>query len=183
MPEPSPTLPARPAARDGLTALLLLGVVAAALVLGYRESAPGPASRPQPQLATTAPAAAPSFDLNYAMALAGREVPEDTESFYFFAFVEEAPAEQEIAELAAKLQQASQEHDFLGIAGPDAERNRRNLLAALSASQGKDLAGVLIIYVGPPTQRDELTAAVQASGARFRYVVYPDAAAAVQPAT
>lgn len=170
--------PASIPGRDGRNALLLLAVVGVALVAGYRGGAPADApAEPAHQAAVySAPTLPPTagYDLNKAMALAGNEVPSSTESYYFFAFVDETPAEQEAADLAEKLQQASREHDFLGVAGPDADRNRRALLSALAGSSGKDLSGVVIIYVGPRAQMDEVTQAVTASGAQLRYVVYPD---------
>jgi|GEM_PF-6204862 len=186
LPTPSPAV-----RRDGLHALMLVGIVVLALVLGYRPGTPAPVAAAAPPAdgradpgviyaAPEGPAIGP-YDLNRAMALAGEQVPPEVESYYFFAFVDEAPAEQEIAELAAKLRQASKEHDYLGISGPDAERNRRNLLSALKASQGSDLAGVVIIFVGPREHRDELTQAVESAGAQLRFVVYPDAAAIAKP--
>lgn len=186
MPDSSST-PARPARRDGLTAVAVLGVIAAALLLGYRASpnVAAPAAVGEPATTSAAePAvdAAAGYDLNTAMALAGQEVPAETQSYYFFAFVDEVPAEQEIGDLAEKLQQASKEHDYLGISGPDTERNRRNLLRALAASQGKDLSGVTIVYVGPAVQRDEVSAAIRTAGAQARFVAYPDPSAVLLPA-
>lgn len=181
---PQDHTPAPPPGRDGRHALLLLAVVVVALVAGYRGGAPAePAAPPAPVAVYSAPTLPPTagYDLNKAMALAGNEVPSGTESYYFFAFVDETPAEQEAADLAEKLQQASREHDFLGVAGPDAERNRRALLSALAGSSGKDLSGVIIIYVGPRAQKDEVSAAVAASGAQLRYVVYPDLLPDVKP--
>ncbi len=160
--------------RDGLAALLGIGAIAAILVLGYR---PGPPiAEPAAAIAsigTPVDKLQGAYDLNIAMTLAGRELPPGTDSYYFFAFVEETPAEQEIAELAEKLQQASKEHDFLGITGPDAERNRRNLLSALSATRGRDLGGVVIIYLGPPAHKAEIGTAVKAAGAQLRFIAYP----------
>lgn len=155
--------------RETFIVAAMLAVIAAVLVFGYR-SGPAPA-----RASTTTAITAAAYDLDLAMKLAGEQVPPDIESYYFFAFVDPAESEHEIGELAEKLAQAAQEHDFLGISGPDSERNRRNLLAALRVNQGRDLSGAVIIYVGPLAQRVELGSAVQATGAQLRFVEYPPA--------
>ena len=144
----SPTMPGR----DGRNALLLLAVVVVALVAGYRGGAPAeaPVVPAHEAVVYSAPVSPPTpgYDLNKAMALAGNEVPSGTESYYFFAFVDETPAEQEAADLADKLQQASKEHDFLGVAGPDADRNRRALLGAHGARHVVEHRVELHVLVG-----------------------------------
>lgn len=169
-----PPVPVRSGYRTWAGAAALLAVVLLLLLFGYRDAAPAQSAAAGASVAAAA-VDSEDYDLNRAMDLAGRQVPPDVESYYFFAFIDDTPAEQEIDELAQKLQQASIEHDFLGITGPDAERNRRNLLAALRRAAGKDLSGVVIIYLGPEAHRDELMRAVQAAGARLRFIVYPDA--------
>lgn len=189
MPESNSPAPAPAPRRDGIQAAIVLAVVAAVVGFGYHRGNPAPAAAPDvreppaPGVVYAAPdgPAIGGFDMNRAMALAGEQLPPNVESYYFFAFVDEVPAEQEIADLAQKLAQASQEHDFLGIAGADSERNRRNLLSALRANKGVDLGGVVIIYVGPADHREELTQAVQAAGAQFRFVTYPAASDPKKP--
>src|SRR5689334_20605213 len=112
-------------------------------------------------------AQAAAFDLDEAMKLAGSQVPEDVESFYFFVLEH---AEDEAAELAEKLAQAAAEHDFIGVTGADAEYNREALLGALSSRRERNLEGLVIIYLGPPGHEAMLSAAAQARGADFRFV-------------
>ena len=111
-----------------------------------------------------------AFDLDAAMNLAGTEVPAGTESFYFFVL--EPDASDESAELADKLVQAAGEHEFLGIAGADAAHNREVLLAALASVRGRNLAGLVLIYIGPQDQQAELQSQVAGSGAELRFVTY-----------
>ncbi|GAC1622685.1 MAG: hypothetical protein NVS9B10_06910 [Nevskia sp.] len=178
----SSTTTAAPLRRDGITALILLAVVGATLLLGYRSS-PGVSGPTAPASVADAqpPPATDGYDLDAAMALASQEVPPETQSYYFFAFVNEVPAVQEIGDLAEKLRQASKEHDYLGISGPDAERNRSNLLSALAANRGRDLSGAVIIYLGPPRQREEVVEAVRNAGAQLRFLVFPRATAEARP--
>lgn len=116
------------------------------------------------------PAAEATFDAEHAMDLAGAAVPPEIESFYFFILTRGAPDES--GELAQKLGQAADEHDFVGIIGADFGHNRRVLLAALEASRERSLAGLIIIYVGPGEQEAELSAVVRAAGAELRFVPY-----------
>lgn len=120
----------------------------------------------------------PGFNATQAMELAGAQVPAETEGFYFFILERAAPDES--ADLAAKLGLAADEHDFVGIAGADAQHNRRVLLAALAATRDRELAGLVIIYVGPADQEEELNAVVRAAGAELRFVPYTHAAPAIQ---
>jgi hypothetical protein len=148
-------------------AALLLAVIAGLLLFARPPLAP---DLPQ---ATTSALEPPAYDLETAMALAGQEVPADTEEYYFFALFEDPVPDDEIELLAAKLRDAAREHDFLGIAGPDAQRTRHSLLAALDADREQSLAGLTLIFVGPIEHRDEVTRAVRGAGAEIRYVSYP----------
>lgn len=119
-------------------------------------------------------AQASPFDRDAAILLAGRQVPEDIESYYFFMLDTATTVDQDSTEMADVLQRAAKEHEYLGIVGPDPERNRATLLRALDAARGQDLRGVIVIYVGPKAQADEVTARVGATGADLRYVVFPE---------
>lgn len=175
---------APPARRDGLYALMLAGLVAVALLIGYRGPSPEAIaaatvvppviteSEAEPQ---TAAEAVTGFALEEAFAVAGAEVPEEVKSFSFFAYTKDTPAEQEIAQLTERLVEASKAKEFLGICGPDAARNRRNLLTALEANQGKDLSGVIILFLGPETEREAVTQAAERAGAPLRFLVFPPA--------
>lgn len=180
--------------RDLVTALLICAGIGAALVLGYR--APDPAAEQQAALAAATAIAAASlpaeadagepvnadFDLDTAMRLAGTQVPVELDSFYFFAMIDETPEVVDVAELGRKLMQAAQEHDYLGVAGPDPERNRRTLLAALAAHQADDLKPLVLIYIGPDSHRADIGAAAQTAGFELRYVSYPAAPASAADA-
>ncbi|WP_295686943.1 hypothetical protein [uncultured Nevskia sp.] len=167
--------------RDLITAVLICAGIAAGLAVAYK--APNPAEQ---QLAAVVPtAAAPAeaaagepinttFNLDIAMRLAGTQVPAETESFYFFPMVDEVPEAVDVHELGVKLMQAAQEHDYLGIAGPDPERNRRTLLAALVAHQADDLKTLVLIYLGPDSHRADISAAGQKAGFETRFVTYPE---------
>ncbi|MDP3293562.1 MAG: hypothetical protein Q8M37_02340 [Nevskia sp.] len=166
--------------RDQLTALLICAAIGAALLVGYR--APDPAEQQAAAESPAAPAEAATgepvnatFNLDTAMRLAGTQVPPDLESFYFFAMTNEMPEAVEVTELGGKLMQAAQEHDYLGIAGPDPERNRRTLLAALAAHQADDLKMLVLIYVGPDSHRAAVGEAAQKAGFEARFVTYPEA--------
>ena len=172
------TDPAPLPSRDARTAATILVVIAAALLLAWRSPADLP---PAPVTAAAAAAEAPAaatldaaFDLNVAMRLAGNQVPPELESFYFFAMLEPAPEAQDIAELGAKMQAAARERDYLGVAGPDAQRNRRTLLAAFDAQRGEDLSGMILIYLGPDSDRDAVASAAQAARVELRFVAYPE---------
>lgn len=167
----TPPLPSR----DFRTAVLILVGIAAALALAWRA----PSALPPP-VAALAPAPEPAvapaaFNLDTAMRLAGTEVPPDLDSFYFFAMLEPAPEAQDIAELGSKMQAAARERDYLGVAGPDPERNRRTLLAALEAHRGEDLSGMILIYLGPDQHRADVASAASAAGVELRFVAYPEA--------
>ena len=171
------TTPDTPPSRDFRTAVAIGVVIGAALLLGWRSPSDVPA--PVAAVAVAAPIAEPvdaAFNLDTAMRLAGTQVPAELESFYFFAMLEPAPEAQDIAELGLKMQAAAAEHDFLGIAGPEPARNRRTLLAALDAHRGEDLSGMVLIYVGPVSDRDAVSAAALASKVELRFVPYPEAA-------
>ncbi|WP_293369949.1 hypothetical protein [Nevskia sp.] len=160
------TLPSR----DLKTAVAICAVIVAALLLAWRSPSELPAASP---VSTSEPADS-AFSLDTAMRLAGTQVPPELDSFYFFAMIEAAPEAQDIAELGKKLQAASAERDYLGIAGPDPERNRRTLLAALAAHRSEDLSGMILIYVGPDPQRAEVSAAAAAAKIELRFVAYPE---------
>jgi hypothetical protein len=173
---------APPARRDGLYALMLAGLVVAALLLGYRGASPtaGAAAMPPALVAVaddakpqTAAEVATGFALEEAFAIAGAEVPVDVKSFSFFAYTTDTPAEQEIAQLTERLVEASKAKEYLGICGPNVARNRRNLLAALEANHGQDLSGVIILYLGPETEREAVTKAAERAGAPLRFLVFP----------
>lgn len=155
--------------RHGALAMALAITAAAALLGGWLQ---------QRMLAQQAAAALALFDVNRAMDLAGSAVPPEVESFYFFVLDRNAPDES--GELAQKLGQAADEHEFVGIAGADAQHNRRVLLAALRAPRARSLAGLIIVYVGPPEHAAELSAEVQAAGAEMRFVDYADTVPTVQ---
>ncbi len=167
--------------RDLITAVLICAGIAAALAAAYK--APNPAA--EQQAAAVIPAAAPAeaaggepinttFNLDMAMRLAGSQVPAETESFYFFPMVDEVPEPVDVHELGGKLIQAAKEHDYLGIAGPDPERNRRTLLAALAAHQADDLKTLVLIYLGPDSHRGDIEAAARKAGFEARFVTYPE---------
>ena len=168
--------------RDLITAVLICAGIAAAMAVGYK--APNPAAEQQAAAvvpAVVAPAEATAgepinstFNLDIAMRLAGTQVPAETESFYFFPMVDEVPEAVDVHELGGKLMQAAREHDYLGIAGPDPERNRRTLLAALAAHQTDDLKTLVLIYLGPDSHRDEISAAARKAGFEARFVTYPE---------
>jgi hypothetical protein len=125
---------------------------------------------------TTLSAQAPPFtpyDRNAAILLAGKQVPEDIDSFYFFVLDTETTIEQDGYEMGAVLQRAAMEEEYLGIVGPDPERNRATLIRALDVAGGR-LRGVVVIYVGPSTQADDVAQRIGAAGADLRYVVYPE---------
>lgn len=163
-----------PPSRDFRTAIAVCIGIAAALGLGWRA----PSSLPQ---AVAAPVAAAvdtvdtGFSLDTAMRLAGAQVPPELESFYFFAMLEPAPEAQDIAELGLKMQAAASERDYLGIAGPDPERNRRTVLAAFDARRDDDLSGMILIYVGPISHREAVAAAARSAKVELRFVAYPEA--------
>lgn len=163
--------------RDLKTAATLCVGIAAAMLLGWRSPDPVAAASAG-QAVATAPAASvdAAFNLDTAMRLAGTQVPPELDSFYFFAMLEPAPEAQDIAELGLKMQAAASERDYLGIAGPDPERNRRTLLAALDARSGDDLSGMILIYVGPIAHRDVVAAAAQSAKVELRFVPYPEEA-------
>ncbi|MBA4284819.1 MAG: hypothetical protein C0434_04735 [Xanthomonadaceae bacterium] len=172
------TAPSPLPSRDFRTAATILIAIAAALPLAWRAPTESPTE------VAAADAAAPSgtlpdaaFDLDIAMRLAGTQVPPELESFYFFAMLEPAPEAQDIAELGSKMQAAARERDYLGVAGPDPERNRRTLLAALDAHRGDDLSGMVLIYVGPDRHREAVSSAARAAKVELRFVAYP----ALQP--
>jgi hypothetical protein len=150
-----------------LIAPLLLVVIAAMLLLPILEPTP------PPEVVAITDRPAPLYDLETAMVLAGKAVPANMEEYYFFALFEVPVPDDEVSLLADKLRAAANEHDFLGIAGPDAQRNRSSLLAALEINREKPLAGLTLIFVGPAELRDEVIRVVRASGAEIRYVTYP----------
>ena len=113
------------------------------------------------------------YDRDAAILLAGKQVPAEIDSFYFFVLDTKTSVAEDGAEMAAVLQRAATEQDYLGIVGPDPERNRATLIKALEAA-GSSLRGVVVIYVGPSHQADDVTERVKASGADLRFVVYPD---------
>lgn len=167
--------------REGLHALAIAGLVVLALLLGYRPAPPAStvaatpvaAAVTEPSAAVPEPEIANGFALDEAFALAGAEVPEEVKTFSFFAYTGDTPAEQEIAQLTERLIEASKAKEFLGICGPDATRNRRNLLAALEATHGRDLSGVIILFLGPETEREAVTKAAAQAGAPLRFLVFP----------
>lgn len=178
--------------RDLVTALLICAGIGAALAIGYRAPDPVAEQAAAEQaatalaaaaLASTATSAAPgggepvnaAFNLDTAMRLAGTRVPAELDSFYFFAMIDEAPELVDVAELGDKLAQAAAEHDYLGVAGPDPERNRRTLLAALAARKATDLKALKLIYLGPDSHRAEISAAAQAAGFELHFLSYPAA--------
>lgn len=164
-----------PPNRDLKAAIAITVVIAAALLLAWQ---PKPAGAPVAVAAESAaapptPAADSDFDLNTAMNLAGQQVPPELDSFYFFAMLEDEAQPGDVGELGAKMLAAASERDYLGVAGPDAERNRRTLLAAFDARRGDDLSGMILIYLGPDHDRAAVTAAAAASRVELRYVAYP----------
>lgn len=113
-----------------------------------------------------------AFDLNAAMNVAGGEVPEGLESFYFFVPEAGRSRHDEIAELTRLLGLAAAEKDHIGIAGADAARNREEFLAALEGIT-TGLNGATIVYLGPDEHRVEIQAATDRSGAQLKFVRYP----------
>lgn len=170
------TRPATVPNHDFRTAAAITVAIVAALGLAWRSPPPAPAA---PAIAETVaapvPAAAPAaFDLDTAMRLAGTQVPPELDSFYFFAMLEPAPQDHDVADLGAKMLAASAEHDYLGIAGPDAARNRDTALAAFHARRDDDLSGMILIYLGPEAHREEISRAASGARVELRYVVYPE---------
>jgi len=128
---------------------------------------------------STLPAQGPRFvpyDRDAAIILAGKQVPEEIDSFYFFVLDTDTTVDQDGEEMAFVLQRAALERDYLGIVGPDPERNRATLIHALDASQHLRLEGATVIYVGPQADED-LMQRIRDSGAELRFVVYPDESA------
>jgi len=121
------------------------------------------------------------YDRDAAILLAGKQVPNEVDSFYFFVLDTQTSVDQDGEELALVLQKAAIEQDYLGIVGPDPERNRATVLHALDASRGSDLSGVIVIYVGPVEQAEELTRRVGETGAELRFVEYPQEAVPREP--
>lgn len=117
--------------------------------------------------------APPVFDMESAMNAAGKYVPEQVESFYFFVPETAKPHEEEVSELAGLLAKAASERDYFGVAGPEPERNLTELLAALKQNQSKDLHGLILVYLGPEEHRPHVETAVAGSGASVKFVVYP----------
>jgi hypothetical protein len=147
--------------------LLLLSVISAVLlVTGLAPSRPAP-------IVVSGSGPSPDYDLETAMVLAGKAVPDTVEEYYFFALFEDPIPFDEVSLLASKLRDAANEHDYLGIAGPDPERTRHSLLAALEANRDRPLTGLTVIFVGPIEHRQEMVRAVRSSGAEIRYVTYP----------
>jgi hypothetical protein len=114
------------------------------------------------------------FDRDAAILLAGQQVPAEIESYYFFVLDTESSVDEDGLEMADVLRRAAEEHEYLGIVGPDPQRNRATLLRALEAARDGDLRGATVIYVGPSSQADEVVARIGAAGADVRYVVYPE---------
>ncbi|HZP12138.1 MAG TPA: hypothetical protein VFB36_06930 [Nevskiaceae bacterium] len=145
--------------------VLAAGLSAAGLLAGF-------AFLPEPVVqVVTVP-----YDRDAAILLAGKQVPDEIDSFYFFVLDTETSVDEDGEELALVLQKAAIEQDYLGIVGPDPERNRATLLHALDASRGSDLSGVIVIYVGPDEQADELARRIGETGAELRFVTYPQQA-------
>jgi hypothetical protein len=155
---------------DLRAAAAILVAIAALLPLAWQSPPPAAVAAVEATPAVGGPAA---FDLDAAMALAGRQVPQERDSFYFFVMLEPVPEAVDVAELGAKMLAASAERDFLGVAGPDADRNRRTLLAALDARRADDLSGMILIYLGPSRDRDAIGRAAAAARVELRYVDYP----------
>ena len=159
--------------RDGGAAWLaraaLLAVIAALLLVAPRSARL--VSPPLPPGGALLEMQA--YDLDTAFNLAGEQVPQLVQEYYFFALVGETPPAQEAGELAQKLRQAAQERDYLGISGPDPRRNRRALLAALQQLSGERLDGLVLIYLGPVEQEAEIVEILQQRGAEPRFVAYP----------
>lgn len=159
---------------DLRAAAAILLAIGAALPLAWRDApAAPPAAIAEAAPASAVAADAGAFNLDTAMALAGREVPKERDSFYFFAMLDPAPEAADVAELGAKMRAASAERDFLGVAGPDADRNRRTLLAALDVRRADDLSGMILIYLGPSRDREAIGRAAAAARVELRYVDYP----------
>jgi hypothetical protein len=178
---PSPACRNRPGSHPGPRsrpvhlALLLAG--AALLLLVYPLPRPQLAAPAEAGLAALPPelaaVLAEEYDLNTAFNLAGEQVPGLVEEYYFLVLIGDVPPEQEAAELAQKLRQAAREHDYLGLTGPDPQRNRRALLTALESLDDAPLQGLVVIYLGPVEQHDEIVALLRRRGIEPRYVVYP----------
>jgi len=145
-------------------------ICAFALLAGF-------ASLPAPIVAT----ATIPYDRDAAILLAGKQVPDELDSYYFFVLDTDTSVEQDGEELAAVMQRAAAEQDYLGIVGPDPERNRATLLHALEATRGLDLSGVVVIYVGPGEQAEELARRFGETGAELRFVAYPQEAEPIGP--
>lgn len=174
-----------PPSRDLRTAAAVFAVVAILLPLAWQARTP---QAPVATVATAAPAAAAAapvpdaadsatqtprpFDLNVAMNLAGEQVPPELESFYFVALIEPASHEADVADIGLRMTAAAAERDYLGVAGPDAERNRQATLAAFAAHADDDLSGMILIYLGPEPHRDALATAAARARVDLRFVPY-----------
>lgn len=113
------------------------------------------------------------FRMEVAIDLAGRAVPEGIESFYFFPIARDAT---DIGpELQEMLARAAAEQDYVGITGVDPEYNLATVTAALAAPREGDLAGLVIVYVGPAEHEAPLRESVASTGAELRYVHYSPA--------
>lgn len=113
------------------------------------------------------------YDSVAAMDAAGRQVPAQVESYSFFLFDAIERIERDTRELSERLAPAAAEKDYVGLTGPDPERNRVALKAALVANTGRDLTGLTLIYLGPSGDAPAIRALIDGSGASLRYVVFP----------
>ncbi|MEK6805088.1 MAG: hypothetical protein AABY95_00375 [Pseudomonadota bacterium] len=113
------------------------------------------------------------FDLNKAMEAAGAHVPEQIESFYFFVPEATRSHDEDVVELAALLAKAASERDYIGVAGPDTERNLTELLDALGKNRSNGLKGLILVYLGPETHRGTVETAVTTTGASVKFVLFP----------
>jgi len=121
------------------------------------------------------PPADAGFDLNAAIQIAGSQVPQGVESFYFLVIDDTLAEGEDVRELRRLLLLAAESEEFLGIVGPRSARNLRVVRAALDATEAEAIDGLQIIYLGPSAQIDPLSSTVEENGVGLHFMVYPTA--------
>lgn len=115
----------------------------------------------------------PNYDLQDAMAFAGKQVPRDRDEYYFFEVETDGSEDLMARELESLLEKASAEQEFLAVVGPDPDLNRTVLSLAVELHGNGRLPGLVLIYLGPRSHRPEIESLIQALGATCRFLEYP----------